>query len=78
MLARAIDSLPRQIGNPMIPLPGADSIFWGGYGGSLIIIDPQNRATYAFAMNKMGLTTIGDARGLSMASAIWTRIQANR
>ena len=56
---------------PMIPLPGAGSLFWGGYGGSLIIIDMDARATYAFVMNKMGLTTIGDARGLGMAQAMW-------
>jgi CubicO group peptidase (beta-lactamase class C family) len=57
--------------SPMIPLPGPNCLFWGGYGGSLIIIDMDARATYAFAMNKMGMTTIGDARGLGMAKAMW-------
>jgi CubicO group peptidase (beta-lactamase class C family) len=56
--------------NPMIPLPSVNSIFWGGYGGSLIIIDMDMRATYAYAMNKMGLTTIGDARGLGLVTAV--------
>lgn len=60
--------------NPMIPLPGPDCLFWGGYGGSLAIIDLDRRATYAFAMNRMGMTTVGDARGLSMAQAVWTRL----
>lgn len=59
--------------SPMISLPGDGCLFWGGYGGSLAIIDMDRRATYAFAMNKMGLTTVGDARGLGMASAIWAR-----
>ena len=59
---------------PMIPLPGPECIFWGGYGGSLIIIDMAARATYAFAMNRMGVTTIGDERGLGMAAAIWTSL----
>ena len=62
--------------NPMIPLPSANSLFWGGYGGSLIIIDMDARATYAYAMNKMGLTTIGDARGLGMAMAMWEVLSA--
>lgn len=56
---------------PMIPLPGPNCIFWGGYGGSLAIIDMDARATYAFAMNRMGMTTIGDERGLGMAAAMW-------
>jgi len=55
----------------MIPLPSEESIFWGGYGGSLIIIDMKARATYAYAMNRMGTTTIGDERGQSMAEAMW-------
>jgi CubicO group peptidase (beta-lactamase class C family) len=57
--------------DPMIPLPGPNCIFWGGYGGSLIIIDMDAHATYAYAMNKMGLTTIGDARGLGLSQATW-------
>lgn len=54
---------------PMIPLPSAGSLFWGGYGGSLVIIDPAARATYAFAMNRMGATTIGDARAMMLVDA---------
>ncbi len=59
---------------PIIPLPGPGCIFWGGYGGSLAIIDMDARATYAFAMNRMGVTTIGDARGLGMAMAMWSAL----
>lgn len=61
---------------PMIPLPGPNCIFWGGYGGSLAIIDMDARATYAFAMNRMGMTTIGDERGLGMAAAMWSALAA--
>ena len=64
--------------DPMIPLPGPNCLFWGGYGGSLIIIDLDAHATYAYAMNKMGLTTIGDARGLGMAAAIWDVLAAGK
>jgi hypothetical protein len=46
-------------------------MFWGGYGGSLIIIDFDARATYAYVMNRMGTTTIGDARGLGLVQAMW-------
>lgn len=56
--------------SPMIPLPSEETIFWGGYGGSLIIIDMAARATYAYVMNRMGLTTIGDARGMGLVAAV--------
>ena len=59
---------------PVIPLPGPSCIFWGGYGGSLAVIDMDARATYAFAMNRMGVTTIGDERGLGMAMAMWNAL----
>jgi CubicO group peptidase (beta-lactamase class C family) len=54
-----------------VPLPNPNTIFWGGYGGSLVIIDMDAHATIAYAMNKMGATTTGDTRALGMAMAIW-------
>jgi CubicO group peptidase (beta-lactamase class C family) len=55
----------------MVPLPNPNSMFWGGYGGSLVIIDMDARTSIAYAMNKMGATTTGDTRALGMAMAIW-------
>lgn len=54
-----------------IPLPGANAMFWGGYGGSIIIIDMDARTTLSFVMNKMAGTTTGDLRGFSLAMAFW-------
>jgi hypothetical protein len=54
-----------------VPLPNPNTLYWGGYGGSLVIIDMDARATIAYAMNKMGATTTGDTRALGMAMAIW-------
>ncbi|MFI4936312.1 MAG: serine hydrolase domain-containing protein [Caulobacterales bacterium] len=56
---------------PMVPLPHPNSLFWGGYGGSVIIIDMDARTTFAYAMNKMGAGTVGDARGFAMIGAMW-------
>jgi CubicO group peptidase (beta-lactamase class C family) len=56
---------------PMIPLPHPNSLFWGGYGGSVIIIDIDARATFAYVMNKMGAGTVGDGRSFAMIGAIW-------
>jgi CubicO group peptidase (beta-lactamase class C family) len=55
----------------MIPLPNASSMFWGGYGGSLVIIDMEGRTTCAYAMNRMLGTTTGDTRAFGLCMAMW-------
>jgi CubicO group peptidase (beta-lactamase class C family) len=55
----------------LVPMKNRNSIFWGGYGGSLIIIDMDARTTFGYAMNKMGPGTVGDARSLDIVSAMW-------
>ncbi len=54
-----------------IPFPNPNTIYWGGYGGSLAIIDMDARTTFAYAMNKMAGTTVGDVRAFSLAMAMW-------
>ena len=61
---------------PMIPTPNPNTLFWGGYGGSLIIIDMDARTTFGYAMNKMGSGTLGDARGFAMVMAMWQALAA--
>jgi CubicO group peptidase (beta-lactamase class C family) len=61
---------------PMVPLPHPNSLFWGGYGGSVIIIDMDARTTFAYAMNKMGSGTVGDARGFGMIMPMWQALGA--
>ena len=55
----------------MIQLPNPNTIFWGGYGGSLIVIDMDAHTTFAYAMNKMGAGTVGDARAFTIIMAMW-------
>jgi CubicO group peptidase (beta-lactamase class C family) len=55
----------------LIPLPNANSMFWGGYGGSLAIIDMDAKTTFGYAMNRMVGTTTGDMRAFSLAMAMW-------
>jgi CubicO group peptidase (beta-lactamase class C family) len=59
-----------------VPAPNPNTVFWGGYGGSLIIIDFDARATYAYAMNKMGGGTVGDNRSFGMIGAMWQALAA--
>jgi CubicO group peptidase (beta-lactamase class C family) len=53
------------------PLPNPNSIFWGGYGGSLVIADMDARMCVAYAMNKMAPTTVGDMRAGMLAVSVW-------
>ena len=60
------------LGGGAVPLPNPqDSLYWGGYGGSLVIIDMKARTTFGYAMNKMAGTTTGDMRALGLAMAMW-------
>ena len=55
----------------LVPMPNPNTIFWGGYGGSLAIIDMDARTSFGYAMNKMASTTTGDVRALGLAMAMW-------
>ncbi|MFN7054776.1 serine hydrolase domain-containing protein [Hyphomonas sp.] len=55
----------------MVPFPNPNTVFWGGYGGSLVVIDMDSRATYAYAMNRMAATTTGDMRAFNILMAAW-------
>jgi CubicO group peptidase (beta-lactamase class C family) len=59
---------PRGLGDGMC--------FWGGWGGSLIIVDLQHRATIAYVMNKMGSGTVGDDRGEAVVAAAFAALGA--
>lgn len=43
-------------------IPDERICFWGGWGGSMIVMDLGRRMTVSYMMNKMGAGTIGSAR----------------
>jgi len=49
--------------SPALPLPNPRTCYWGGWGGSLAIIDMDAKLSFSYVMNKMGDTTTGDPRG---------------
>ena len=59
-----------------VPLPHPNTIYWGGYGGSLIVIDMDARTTFGYAMNKMAATTSGDMRAMGLMMAMWQGLAA--
>jgi hypothetical protein len=59
-----------------VPFPNPNTIFWGGYGGSLVIADMDARMCIAYAMNKMAATTVGDLRAGMLALTVWQALAA--
>jgi CubicO group peptidase (beta-lactamase class C family) len=56
------------LGNEFMPL-GPRGCFWGGYGGSLIIIDQDTDLAISYVMNKMESGLVGDERGAAIVTA---------
>jgi CubicO group peptidase (beta-lactamase class C family) len=56
---------------PARPLPNPNTVFWGGYGGSLVVCDMDQRLCMAYAMNRMAATTMGDLRAGMLMAGVW-------
>ncbi len=54
--------------------PNPRTCFWGGWGGSLAIIDLDTRLSFAYVMNKMGEGTVGDLRGAGLLFAAYAAL----
>jgi CubicO group peptidase (beta-lactamase class C family) len=52
-------------------LPDEKICFWGGWGGSLIIMDVDRRMTITYMMNKMGGGIIGSDRSEAHVRAVY-------
>jgi CubicO group peptidase (beta-lactamase class C family) len=46
--------------------PNQRAFFWGGWGGSIAVIDLDARVSIAYVMNRMEANLMGDARGGSL------------
>ncbi len=56
---------------PMLPVPNPRTAFWGGWGGSLAIIDVDAKMSFSYVMNRMGEGTTGDLRGAGLLLAAY-------
>ncbi len=60
------------LSNPTMPVCANErSFFWGGWGGSLALIDLENRVSIAYVMNRMDADLLGDVRGGSLAASVY-------
>ena len=51
--------------------PNPRTCFWGGWGGSIVIVDLDAQVCITYMMNKMGLGTVGDERGQGIVAAAY-------
>jgi CubicO group peptidase (beta-lactamase class C family) len=54
--------------------PDGRICFWGGWGGSVIIVDVDRRMTIAYMMNNMQGGLVGDLRGENLVRAAYAAI----
>jgi CubicO group peptidase (beta-lactamase class C family) len=59
------------LSGPARPLPNPNTVFWGGYGGSLVVCDMDLKLCMSFVMNKMAATTVGDLRAGMLMAGVW-------
>jgi CubicO group peptidase (beta-lactamase class C family) len=58
----------------LLPLPNPRSCYWGGWGGSITLVDIDARMTFSYVMNRMGDGTLGDDRGAGLALATYASL----
>lgn len=62
------------LGNDSMPLPTPNMCFWGGWGGSTVLVDFDNRLSFSYVMNRMEAGLIGDLRGMTLTAAVYESI----
>jgi CubicO group peptidase (beta-lactamase class C family) len=61
--------------SPDVPIsPNERACFWGGWGGSLAVVDLDARMTFAYVMNRMGESTVGDTRAARLLFALYAAL----
>ena len=56
------------LSNPSMPI-GPRACYWGGFGGSVVVMDLDAQLTVAYMMNKMELGSSSNSRGFAVAMA---------
>ena len=60
------------LGSPVVPyVPAGRTFFWGGWGGSMAVMDLDRRLTITYAMNAMAPGILGSARSEAYIRAVY-------
>jgi CubicO group peptidase (beta-lactamase class C family) len=60
---------------PEIPVsPNPNTLWWGGAGGSTIVVDTDAHLCFSYVMNQMSNDIVGDPRGGSLAQAVYASL----
>jgi CubicO group peptidase (beta-lactamase class C family) len=63
------------LGSPVIPyVPSGRTFFWGGWGGSLIVMDLDRRLTISYVMNRMASGILGSDRSEAYVRAVYAAL----
>jgi CubicO group peptidase (beta-lactamase class C family) len=54
--------------------PNPNVCFWGGWGGSLALIDQDERMSLSYVMNKMHVGLVGDMRSYNLVQAMYAAL----
>ena len=61
--------------SPEVPLsPSERACYWGGWGGSIVVVDLDQELCISYVMNRMGDGTVGDLRGASLVFAAYASL----
>ena len=55
---------------------GPRACFWGGHGGSLVVVDLERRLSFAYVMNRVVGAPFGDRRNASLLAATYAGLDA--
>jgi CubicO group peptidase (beta-lactamase class C family) len=58
-----------------IPLPSPNTVWWGGAGGSIVMMDLDNKLSFSYVMNKMKMTTVGDNRTARLIMSLYSGLR---
>ena len=63
------------INDPAWPMgPNPRTFFWGGWGGSTVVIDLDARVSHSYVMNLMREGTTGDSRSIRLRQALYASL----
>ncbi|MGE2730803.1 serine hydrolase domain-containing protein [Mycolicibacterium vaccae] len=59
-------------------IPQGRVAFWGGWGGSTVLMDLDRRVTISYVMNRMGSDLLGSSRAAAYITSLYRELPATR